>query len=254
MIKKRIIPCLDIDRGMVVKGVNFKDIKEVSEPSDLAKFYNDIGADELCLLDITATSDGRNALYKTIESVAMRCSIPFSVGGGIKNLDDAERIIGSGADKVSVGSSAVYNPKLIYDIAKKFGSQCVIASLDVSKEDGIYWLYVKGGREKTGVKVFDHIKILEENGVGELLINSINKDGTKDGYDIFLNSEISKMTNVPIIASGGAGKMEHFLDVIKNGHVDAVLAASVFHFGEIKISDLKNYLIENGVDVRMVSF
>jgi cyclase len=252
MLKKRIIPCLDIDDGNVVKGVFFKNTKNMGNPVDLAKFYSRNGADELCLLDITATSDSRDSIYKIINDVSVECSIPFCVGGGIKNINDASKIIMNGADKVSIGSAAAFNPRIIKDIANKFGSQCVVVSIDVKKdEDGSYYVYVKGGRERTDKKALDFALECQSLGAGEVLLNSIDSDGSKSGFDIVLNKIISSKLNIPVIASGGAGEVKDFIILAKETNVSAFLAASVFHFNFIKINNLKNDMLANKINIRI---
>jgi cyclase len=252
MLKKRIIPCLDIDNGNVVKGVFFKNTKNIGNPVDLAKFYSRNGADELCLLDITATIDSRDAIYKIIHDVSVECSIPFCVGGGIKDINDASKIIMNGADKVSVGSAAVLNPKIINDIANKFGSQCVVVSIDAKKDkDGSYYVYIKGGRERTDKKALDFALECQRLGVGEVLLNSIDSDGNKSGFDIVLNKMISSKLNIPVIASGGAGDVKDFIILAKETNVSAFLAASVFHFNLINMNHLKNDMLINKINVRI---
>jgi cyclase len=250
-LKKRIIPCLDVKDGRVVKGVSFTGLVDAGDPVGLAKFYDSEGADELCLLDITASSDDRDPVYDLIKSVALECSIPFSVGGSIKSLEKAMKVIESGADKVCVGSYAVLNPKVIEDVANRYGSQCVVVSIDAKKEaDGSYKVYIKGGRERTEIDVVAFAKKVESLGAGEILLNSIDQDGRKSGFCTEILSMVSSSVRVPVIASGGAGVMEHFLEASLAG-ADALLAASVFHFGKIKIADLKRFLSQNKIDVRL---
>lgn len=251
MGKKRIIPCLDINNGRVVKGVNFVDLKDAGDPVEIAKAYNKAGADELVFLDITATSEAREIKYDLIERVSKELTIPFIVGGGIRTIEDFEILFKAGADKVSVGSAAISNPMLISEASKRFGSQRVIIAIDAKKrEDGSGWnVYTKGGREDTGLDVIDWAIRVSELGAGEILVTSMEADGTKQGYDIDLTKTISENTNIPVIASGGAGKLEHFYDALTIGKADAVLAASLFHFKEIEIMDLKRYLDDKGIDV-----
>lgn len=252
MLARRIIPCLDVRNGRVVKGKNFKDIQDVDDPARLGKFYSDSGADELVFYDITASNEERKTSLEFVKKVAHEINIPFSVGGGVSTIDDFKFILRSGADKVSVNSSAVRNPNLIKEAAEKFGNQCVVLSIDAKKnEEGSWSVYVKGGREKTTLDAVEWAVKGVELGAGEIVVNSIDEDGMKNGYDLELLKKITDAVNVPVIASGGAGKMEHFLEAVKYADADGILAASVFHFGEIKISDLKRYLKENGVEVRV---
>ncbi len=251
MISKRIIPCFDVRDGIVVKGTKFENIKEVSEPVVLAKKYNAMGADELVFYDITASFEGRKLFTEIVEKIANEVFIPLTVGGGISTVEDFSRVLGAGADKVSINSSAVKNPQLITDAAKKFGSQCVVLSMDVKRVDGEFMVFVKGGRENTGLDAIEWAKKGEALGAGELVINSMDVDGVKNGFDKELLEAISQVVTIPIIASGGAGNMEHFKDVFEVKGVDAGLAASIFHFGEVEIPELKKYLKEQGVAVRV---
>ena len=251
MISKRIIPCFDVRDGIVVKGTKFENIKEVSEPVVLAKKYNAMGADELVFYDITASFEGRKLFTEIVEKIANEVFIPLTVGGGISTVEDFSRVLGAGADKVSINSSAVKNPQLITDAAKKFGSQCVVLSMDVKRVDGKFMVFVKGGRENTGLDAIEWAKKGESLGAGELVINSMDVDGVKNGFDKELLEAISQVVTIPIIASGGAGNMEHFKDVFEVKGVDAGLAASIFHFGEVEIPELKKYLKEQGVAVRV---
>lgn len=252
MLARRIIPCLDVRNGRVVKGKNFKDIQDVDDPARLGKYYSDSGADELVFYDITASNEERKTSLEFVKKVAHEINIPFSVGGGVSTIDDFKFILRSGADKVSVNSSAVRNPNLIKEAAERFGNQCVVLSIDAKKnEEGSWSVYVKGGREKTTLDAVQWAVKGVELGAGEIVVNSIDEDGMKNGYDLELLKKITDAVNVPVIASGGAGKMEHFLKAVKYADADGILAASVFHFGEIKISDLKKYLKENGIEVRV---
>jgi cyclase len=252
MLARRIIPCLDVRNGRVVKGKNFKDIQDVDDPARLGRFYSDSGADELVFYDITASNEERKTSLEFVKKVAYEINIPFSVGGGVSTIDDFKFILRSGADKVSVNSSAVRNPNLIKEAAERFGNQCVVLSIDAKKnEEGSWSVYVKGGREKTTLDAVEWAVKGVELGAGEIVVNSIDEDGMKNGYDLELLKKITDAVNVPVIASGGAGKMEHFLEAVKYADADGILAASVFHFGEIKINDLKKYLKENGVEVRI---
>jgi cyclase len=236
---------------MVVKGTKFENIKEVSEPVVLAKKYNEMGADELVFYDITASFEERKLFTEVVEKIANEVFIPLTVGGGINSVEDFSRVLKAGADKVSINSSAVSNPQLISDAAKKFGAQCVVLSIDVKRVEGKFMVFVKGGRENTGLDAIEWAKRGEELGAGELVVNSMDSDGVKNGFDKELLEAISKVVTIPIIASGGAGNMEHFKDVFEVKGVDAGLAASIFHFGEVEIPELKKYLKEQGVAVRV---
>lgn len=248
---KRIIPCLDVNNGRVVKGVNFIGLRDAGDPIEVAKRYNDEGADELCFLDITASSDGRDTIVHVVEEVAKQLFIPLTVGGGIRKLDDISKLLNVGCDKVSLNSSAVDNPNLIYEAAKKFGSQCVIVAIDVKKNsNGGYNVFVHGGRKDTGLDAISWAKKVYELGAGEILLTSMDADGTKNGYDLAITSAISNLVEIPVIASGGAGTMEHILEAFKNG-ADAALAASIFHYKEIEISKLKEFLKANQIGVRI---
>ena len=253
MYAKRIIPCLDVKDGRVVKGVNFVNLIDAGDPVACAAAYDKAGADELVFLDITASSDARNTVVDMVKKVAECVFIPFTVGGGIRTVEDFRTILNAGADKVSVNSAAIKNPELIRDAAKKFGSQCVVCAIDAKrKADGNGWeVYLNGGRVNTGLDALKWAKQAEELGAGEILLTSMDCDGTKAGYDLELTRAVSESVKIPVIASGGAGTMEHFLDAFTKGKADAVLAASLFHFKEIEICDLKKYLAENGESVRI---
>ena len=253
MYAKRIIPCLDVKDGRVVKGVNFVNLMDAGDPVACAAAYDKAGADELVFLDITASSDARNTVVDMVKKVAECVFIPFTVGGGIRTVEDFRTILNAGADKVSVNSAAIKNPELIRDAAKKFGSQCVVCAIDAKrKADGTGWeVYLNGGRVNTGLDALKWAKQAEELGAGEILLTSMDCDGTKAGYDLELTRAVSESVKIPVIASGGAGTMEHFLDAFTKGKADAVLAASLFHFKEIEIMDLKKYLSENGESVRI---
>ena len=253
MITKRIIPCLDIQDGRVVKGVNFEGIKDVEDPVTLAKFYNDSGADELVFYDITASFEGRSLFSGVLKDVASNIFIPLTVGGNINSLEDFDRVLKSGADKVSVNTGAIKNPELISLAAKKYGDQCVVLSMDVKRVDGKFMIFAKGGRENTGIDAIQWAKDCTMRGAGEIVVNSINTDGVKNGFDIEMLRAVCDVVSVPVIASGGAGTMEDFKNLFKQvPGVDAGLAASVFHFGEIKINDLKKYLISQGIEMRVI--
>jgi cyclase len=250
MLKKRIIPCLDIKDGRTVKGVNFVDIRDAGDPIELAKRYVLDGADELVFLDITATIEKRKTLSELVRKIAKEINIPFTVGGGINSLEDAKMVIKSGADKISINSSAVKNPHLISEIAKEFGSQCVVVAIDTKYDNGEWTVFVSGGKIPTGIKALDWAKQAEQLGAGEILLTSMNNDGTKSGFSIDILSTISQALNIPVIASGGAGSVEHFKEVFENTKVSAALAASVFHFGEIPIPQLKHYLKSKNIQIR----
>ena len=248
---KRIIPCLDVNNGRVVKGVNFVGLKDAGDPIEVAKRYNDEGADELCFLDITASSDGRDTIVHVVEEVAKQLFIPLTVGGGIRKIDDISRLLNVGCDKVSLNSSAVDNPNLIYEAANKFGSQCIVVAIDVKKNDkGSYNVFVHGGRKDTGLDAIQWAKKAYDLGAGEILLTSMDSDGTKAGYDLNITSAISNSVQIPVIASGGAGTMKHILQAFQNG-ADAALAASIFHYKEIEILKLKEFLRDNGIGVRI---
>ena len=246
---KRIIPCLDVQNGRVVKGVNFVNLRDAGDPVEIAKRYNDEGADELCFLDITASFENRDTIVHVVESVAKQLFIPLTVGGGIRKIDDISRLLDVGCDKVSLNSSAIANPGLIDEAAKKFGSQCVVVAIDVKRTGEGYNVFVKGGREDTGLDAYAWAEEVQNRGAGEILLTSMDCDGTKNGFNLEVTGKISKMLKIPVIASGGAGNMEHIKEAFECG-ADAALAASIFHFGEIKIKDLKAYLLQNGIRVR----
>ena len=253
MITKRIIPCLDVRDGRVVKGTNFSGLKDVSSPVLLADYYSRSGADELVFYDITASSDGRKLFTDILMETASKVFIPLTVGGGINTIDDFDRVLKCGADKVSVNSGAIKNPGLIKEAALKYGSQCVVISADVKRVDGVYRVFAKGGRENTGMEAIDWIVRCVKNGAGEVVLNSIDTDGVKKGFDIEMLKAVSESVDVPVIASGGAGCIQDFITLFKTlPKVDAGLAASIFHFGEVKISDLKKEMKENGIPVREV--
>ncbi|MCL2856639.1 MAG: imidazole glycerol phosphate synthase subunit HisF [Oscillospiraceae bacterium] len=252
MLTKRIIPCLDIRDGRVVKGVKFEGIQDVTDPVDAAAFYNAQGADELVFYDITATHENRGLFVDLLRKVASQVFIPLTVGGGINSLDDFERVLSCGADKVSVNSGAIKDPGLIEAAAKKYGDQCVVLSMDVKRVDGEFRLFSAGGRIDTGIDALEWAYKGQESGAGELVVNSIDTDGVRGGFDIELLCAMRAVSTLPIIASGGAGTKEHFLELFEQVDVDAGLAASIFHFKELLIPDLKEYLNENGIEVRML--
>ena len=251
MLAKRIIPCLDVRNSKVVKGVNFEGVRDVEDPVALAKFYNESGADELVFYDITATYDNRALFTDILKEVAGQIFIPLTVGGGINTLQDFDRVLKSGADKVSVNSGAIRNPLLISEAAKRYGDQCVVLSMDVKRVNGSFRLFSRGGRDDTGIDALEWAHIGQENGAGEIVVNSIDTDGVKNGFDLELLQEVAKRVSVPIIASGGAGKIQDFITLFQSvPGVDAGLAASIFHFKEVSISDLKAELIKNNILVR----
>lgn len=250
MLKKRIIPCLDIKDGRTVKGINFEGLRDAGDPVDLAKFYSENGADELVFLDITATQEGRKTTVDMVKQVARQVNIPFTVGGGISSVEDAYQLLNNGADKISVNSSAVRNPQLISDLAARFGNQCVVLAIDAKYTDGKWIVYLSGGKIATDLDLYDWAKKGVELGAGEILFTSMDNDGTKAGFAVEALDRLTKTVKVPVIASGGCGSMEHFKDVFQRSNVDAALAASVFHFGEISIPELKDYLKNNSIDVR----
>lgn len=250
MLKKRIIPCLDIKDGRTVKGINFIDIKDAGDPIELAQKYVAEGADELVFLDITATIEKRKTLAELVTNIAQHINIPFTVGGGINSVDDAVTIIKAGADKVSINSSAVKTPSLITDIANRFGSQCVVVAIDTKYVDGEWMVFVSGGKIPTSLKAVDWAKQAAALGAGEILLTSMNNDGTKNGFAIDITKAISEAVNIPVIASGGAGNMQHFKTVFEHTNATGALAASIFHFAEIAIPDLKNYLKTQQIAIR----
>lgn len=252
MITKRIIPCLDVKNGRVVKGVNFEGLSDVSSPVELAEYYSNSGADELVFYDITASFEGRELFTDILCEVASKIFIPLTVGGGINTVDDFDRVLKCGADKVSVNSGAIRNPDLIKEAALKYGDQCVVLSCDIKRVDGEFRLFAKGGREDTGINAIEWIKRGVQNGAGEIVVNSIDTDGVKNGFDIEMLKAVSEVVNVPVIASGGAGCSEDFVKLFNEiPSIDAGLAASIFHFGEVKIKDLKLLLKENNINVRL---
>jgi len=251
MLAKRIIPCLDIKNGKTVKGINFENITDVGDPVELGALYAKMGADELVFLDITATNEKRKTLSELVTRIAKHINIPFTVGGGISSIEDVSVLLACGADKISVNTSAVLNPGLIRDLASQFGSQCVVLAIDTKCIDGEWFVFLNGGRVATEIKTVVWAKQAVALGVGEILLTSMNNDGTKDGFALDITRAVSEAVNVPVIASGGAGTMEHFVDVFEKGHADAALAASIFHYKEIGIPDLKAYLRGNGVEVRI---
>ena len=253
MITKRIIPCLDVKNGRVVKGVNFEGLNDVSSPVELARYYSANGADELVFYDITASVEGRALFTDILREVASTIFIPLTVGGGINTLDDFDRVLKCGADKVSVNSGAIRNPSLVGEAAKRYGDQCVVLSVDVKRVDGVFRVFAKGGRENTGMEAISWIKRCVDDGAGEIVVNSIDTDGVKNGFDLEMLQAVCDAVSVPVIASGGAGCIDHFTKLFQTlPGVDAGLAASIFHFGEVKISDLKNTLAGEGIPMRIL--
>ncbi|MBK8366926.1 MAG: imidazole glycerol phosphate synthase subunit HisF [Bacteroidetes bacterium] len=251
MITKRIIPCLDIKDGRTVKGINFENIRDAGDPVELAIEYAKQGADELVFLDITATNEKRKTLSELVTRIAKHINIPFTVGGGISSIEDVSALLNAGADKISVNTSAVKNPQLIKDLANQFGSQCVVLAIDTKFEDNDWYVYLNGGKVKTELKTLDWAKQAVALGAGEILLTSMNNDGTKDGFAFDITKQISEAVNVPVIASGGAGTMQHFKEIFENGKADAALAASVFHYKEIAIPELKRFLKSNQIEIRL---
>ena len=252
MLKKRIIPCLDVDNGRVVKGVNFVDLVDAGDPVEQAKIYNDEGADELCFLDITASSDNRKTLLDVVQKTAENCFIPLTVGGGVRTLDDIAKLLHSGADKVSINTAAVQNRNLVSEASNKYGASTIVVAVDAKKVKDQKWqVFTHGGRKNSGIDVLKYSKQMEENGAGELLVTSMDRDGTQVGYDIDLMTKISSKVNIPVIASGGVGNLDHLVDGIKLGKVSAVLAASIFHYGKHSLKEAKEYLDSKGIPVRI---
>ena len=251
MLAKRIIPCLDIKDGRTVKGVNFVNLRDAGDPVELATQYAKDGADELVFLDITATHEGRKTFAQLVRSIAQAINIPFTVGGGISSVADVSVLLEAGADKVSVNSAALRNPQLINELAREFGSQCIVVAIDAKAAEGTWWAYQNGGRQRTEARALEWATEVVERGAGEILLTSMDHDGSKNGFAIELTSAVSALVNVPVIASGGAGSMAHFTEVFTEGKADAALAASIFHFGEIPVPDLKEYLRLAGIDVRI---
>ncbi len=251
MLAKRIIPCLDVTAGRVVKGVNFVELKDAGDPVEIARRYNDAGADELTFLDITASSDERDIILHIIEAVAEQVFIPLTVGGGVRKVDDIRRLLNAGADKVSINTSAVTNPELVAEASGYFGSQCIVVAID-SKRVGDHWeVFTHGGRKPTGLDAVEWAMKMESLGAGELLLTSMDRDGTRSGFDLELTRAISDAVDIPIIASGGVGNLQHLVDGVKEGHADAVLAASIFHFGEYTVDEAKRYMQQHGIEVRL---
>jgi len=252
MLKKRIIPCLDVKNGRVVKGINFVNLKDAGDPVEQAVIYSEHGADEICFLDITASNENRNIMLDIVKKTAQKISVPLTVGGGVKNLEDINMLLSSGADKVSINTAAVINTNIVKKSAKKFGSQCTVVAVDAKKTNINKWeIFTHGGRNPTGKNVLDFVKKVELLGAGEILLTSMDRDGTKKGYDLDLTKKVANFIDIPVIASGGVGSLEHLYQGIKIGNASAVLAASIFHFGEYSILEAKQYLDSKGIPVRI---
>ena len=253
MLKNRIIPCLDVKNGRIVKGINFVDLKDAGDPIEQAKIYSESGADEICFLDITASNENRETIFDVVRRVSENCFVPLTVGGGVKSLADISKLLVSGADKVSINTAAVNNKSLIKESSKNFGSQCIVVAINAKKKKDKWEIFTHGGRTETGIDAIDFAKKMEDNGAGELLVTSMDRDGTQQGYDIQLISTIEKNTNIPIIASGGVGNLNHLYEGVKYGKASAVLAASIFHYGAYSINEAKQYLDSKGIPVRLSS-
>jgi len=252
-LAKRIIPCLDVTAGRVVKGINFKELRDAGDPVEIARRYDAQGADEITFLDITASSDERDLILPIIEAVASQVFIPLTVGGGVRVVEDVRRLLNAGADKVSMNTSAVTNPQLVADAAKKFGSQCIVVAVDAKQTAPHVWqVFTHGGRNATGLDVVQWVRQLEQLGAGEILLTSMNKDGTKSGFDLELTRAVSDAITIPVIASGGVGSLQDLVDGIQLGHADAVLAASIFHYGQHTVQEAKEYMAKHGIPVRLV--
>ena len=251
MLKNRIIPCLDVKNGRVVKGINFVDLKDAGDPVEQAKIYSDGGADEICFLDITASNENRDTIYDVVKRTSKKCFVPLTVGGGVRSIDDINKLLNCGADKVSINTAAVKNSKVVLESSKKFGSQCIVVAIDAKKNGDKWEVFTHGGRNNSGIDALDYAKKMEESGAGELLVTSMDKDGTQKGYDIYLITKIASKVNIPLIASGGVGNLDHLVDGIRLGNASAVLAASIFHYGKYSIKEAKEYLDSKGIPVRI---
>ncbi len=251
MLKNRIIPCLDVKNGRVVKGINFVDLKDAGDPVEQAKIYSDGGADEICLLDITASNENRDIIYQVVKDTSKKCFVPLTVGGGVRSVDDISKLLNCGADKVSINTAAVQNADVVAQSSKKFGSQCIVVAIDAKKNSDKWEVFTHGGRNNTGIDAIEFAKRMEDSGAGELLVTSMDRDGTQVGYDIDLMSKISSIVNIPTIASGGVGNLDHLVDGIKLGKASAVLAASIFHYGKYSIKEAKKYLMSKDVPIRI---
>ena len=251
MLKNRIIPCLDVKNGRVVKGINFVNLQDAGDPVEQAKIYSDGGADEICFLDITASNENRDTIYDVVKRTSKKCFVPLTVGGGVRGVNDINKLLNCGADKVSINTAAVQNPKVIIESSKKFGSQCIVVAIDAKKNGDKWDIFTHGGRKNSGINVIEFAKKMEDSGAGELLVTSMDRDGTQIGYDNDLMFEISSVVNIPVIASGGAGNLDHLVDGIQLGNASAVLAASIFHYGTYSVQEAKQYLDSKGIPVRI---
>ena len=251
MLKNRIIPCLDVKNGRVVKGINFVDLKDAGDPVEQAKIYSEGGADEICFLDITASNENRSTIYEVVKKTSEKCFVPLTVGGGVRSIEDINKLLKCGADKVSINTAAVQNTKIVMESSSKFGSQCIVVAIDAKRKGDSWEIFTHGGRKETGINAIKFAKQMEEYGAGELLVTSMDRDGTQKGYDINLIKEISEMVGIPIIASGGVGNLDHLAEGITNGKANAVLAASIFHYGKYSIKEAKQYLDSKGIPVRI---
>jgi cyclase len=251
MLKSRIIPCLDVKNGRVVKGINFVDLKDAGDPVEQAKIYSDGGADEICFLDITASNENRETIYNVVERTSKKCFVPLTVGGGVRSVEDINKLLNCGADKVSINTAAVENPRVIEESSKKFGSQCIVVAIDAKKKNDKWEIFTHGGRNNSGINALEFAKKMENSGAGELLVTSMDRDGTQVGYDNELMSNITAIVNIPVIASGGVGNLDHLVDGIKLGNASAVLAASIFHYGKHSVKEAKEYLDSKGIPVRI---
>ena len=251
MLKNRIIPCLDVKNGRVVKGINFVDLQDAGDPVEQAKIYSDGGADEICFLDITASNENRDTIYEVVKETSKKCFVPLTVGGGVRNVEDINKLLNCGADKVSINTAAVQDSNVVLESSKKFGSQCIVVAIDAKKNGDKWDVYTHGGRNNSGLDALEFAKKMEDSGAGELLVTSMDRDGTQIGYDIDLMKKISSMVNIPTIASGGVGNLDHLAEGIKEGNASAVLAASIFHYGKHSVIEAKEYLNSKGIPVRI---
>ncbi len=251
MLKNRIIPCLDVKNGRVVKGINFVDLQDAGDPVEQAKIYSDGGADEICFLDITASNENRDTIYEVVKETSKKCFVPLTVGGGVRNVEDINKLLNCGADKVSINTAAVQDANVVVESSKKFGSQCIVVAIDAKKNGDKWDVYTHGGRNNSGLDALEFAEKMEDSGAGELLVTSMDRDGTQIGYDIELMKKISKKVNIPLIASGGVGNLDHMVEGIKEGNASAVLAASIFHYGTHSVKEAKDYLNSKGVPVRI---